>query len=283
MTPGIPAHVATLSSDLQLAATAAFDAGEIIRNGYDQLHEVKLKGIGDLVSEVDQNADRAALAILSDDPRQLPILSEELSPDLTTSSDNLWIVDPLDGTSAFLFKTGPHFSSVLIAQRREGETQLGIVYFPITGEWFYAEKGRGAFKNGERLLIGNAGDLQNGWVELNQYSDVQYESDFFVTVRNQLRTAKGAGLVTQNAPYSGVAMRIAESENLLVAAIHDNDAANVKQAAWDIAAPQCVLEEAGGVFLNADGERVNPFVAQPFVVARSKKIADEVLGLIREA
>ena len=58
MTPGIPAHVATLSSDLQLAATAAFDAGEIIRNGYDQLHEVKLKGIGDLVSEVDQNADR---------------------------------------------------------------------------------------------------------------------------------------------------------------------------------------------------------------------------------
>ena len=94
MTPGIPAHVATLSSDLQLAATAAYDAGEIIRNGYDQLHEVKLKGIGDLVSEVDQNADRAALAILSDDPRQLPILSEELSPDLTTSSDNLWIVDP---------------------------------------------------------------------------------------------------------------------------------------------------------------------------------------------
>ena len=165
MTPGIPAHVATLSSDLQLAATAAFDAGEIIRNGYDQLHEVKLKGIGDLVSEVDQNADRAALAILSDDPRQLPILSEELSPDLTTSSDNLWIVDPLDGTSAFLFKTGPHFSSVLIAQRREGETQLGIVYFPITGEWFYAEKGRGAFRNGERLLIDKTGDLQNGWLE----------------------------------------------------------------------------------------------------------------------
>ncbi len=279
MTQKIPTHIATLSTDLQLAATAAFDAGEIIRNGYDQLHEVKLKGIGDLVSEVDRNADRAALQVLETDPRKLPILSEELSPDLKTSSDNLWIVDPLDGTSAFLFKTGPHFSSVLIAQRREGETQLGIVYFPITGEWFYAEKGRGAFKNGEQLKINSEGDLQTGWVELNQYSDVQYESDFFVTMRNQLRTAKGAGLVTQNAPYSGVAMRIAERGNFLVAAIHDNDAANVKQAAWDIAAPQCVLEEAGGVFLNAHGERVDPFVPEPFVVAKSQSLAEQMLLL----
>lgn len=279
----IPAHIATLSNDLQLAANAAFAAGKIIRDGYNQLHEVKLKGIGDLVSEVDQNADRAALEILETDPRKLPILSEELSPDLSTNSDNLWIVDPLDGTSAFLFKTGQHFSSVLIAQRRDGETELGIVYFPLTEEWFYAERGIGAFKNGEPLRVDDSGTLSSGWVELNQYSDVEYESDFFVQIRNKLRTRDGASLVTQNAPYSGVAMRIAENDCLLVAAVHDNHPENVKQAAWDIAAPQCVLEEAGGVFLNANSERVDPFRAEPFIVARSKKIADQILDLVRDA
>ena len=102
-------------------------------------------------------------------------------------------------------------------------------------------------------------------------------------MRNKLRTRDGASLVTQNAPYSGVAMRIAENDCLLVAAAHDNHPENVKQAAWDIAAPQCVLEEAGGVFLNANSERVDPFRAEPFVVARSKKIADQILDLVRDS
>lgn len=276
----IPQQISQLSSDLQLAAQAAQAAGEPIRLGYHDLHEVTAKGIGDFVSEIDRQADQAAADILKTDPRQLPILSEELSPELTTSSDSLWIVDPLDGTSAFLFKTGPHFSSVLIAQRRSGETQLGIVYFPVTGEWFYAEKRQGAFKNESPLTCDSNCTLSAGWVELNQYGDSSYESQVFAKLRNNLRTSRGAALVTQNAPYSGVAMRIAEPESLLVAAIHDNDPSSVKQAVWDISAPQCILEEAGGLCLNLRGERVDPFVAEPFLVAAHAGIADSILQLI---
>lgn len=276
----IPQHLQILSTDLQLAAQAAFAAGEIIREGYQGLHTVQSKGVGDFVSKIDEQADQVASQILQEDPRQLPILSEELSPDLENGSDNLWIVDPLDGTSSFLFKTGPGFSSVLIAQRRQGETELGVVYFPVTGEWFYAERGQGAFKDGKPLVADSHCNLHTGWVELNAYSDSSFESDIFSRLRKQLRTAKGAALVTQNAPYSGVAMRIADPSTKLVAALHDNNASHVKQAAWDIAAPQCVLEEAGGLLVNLEGQRVSPFRAEPFIVTANPEVASSIRNLL---
>ena len=79
---------------------------------------------------------------------------------------------------------------------------------------------------------------------------------------------------------SGVALRIAESHSTLTAAIHDNGEASVKQAPWDIAAPQLILEEAGGVFLDLDGNQTDPFRAKPFVVARSTALAHEIISLV---
>ena len=75
-------------------------------------------------------------------------------------------------------------------------------------------------------------------------------------------------------------MRIAQSRNPLAAAVHDNNPASVKQAPWDIAAPQIVLEEAGGVFVNLDGERSNPFRAEPIIVARSAALAKQIIDLV---
>ena len=77
-------------------------------------------------------------------------------------------------------------------------------------------------------------------------------------------------------------MRIAVGDSLLAAAIHDNNPACTKQAAWDIAAPQIIMEEAGGVFLNPDGEPSNPFDSRPIIVSRSLELAREIIGLGRE-
>ena len=53
----------------------------------------------------------------------------------------------------------------------------------------------------------------------------------------------------------------------------------MKQAAWDIAAPRLVLQEAGGVVLNFSGEELDLFKAEPFVVARTESLAREVIEL----
>ena len=211
---------------------------------------------------------------------QIPILSEELSPDVGERAD-LWIVDPLDATSAYLMRAGDHYPSVLIARYQDGKTQLGVVHFPLTGEWFYAPDGCCAWKNGQRLQTRKLPQpsLAHSWVEMNQYGDETLETEVFSQLRQGLRSRAGASLVTAAVPNSGVALRIAESKTGLVAAIHDNRADHVKQAAWDIAAPQLILQEAGGVFVNLKDEPTDPFRPEVTIVAHGKNVAMEIIAL----
>ena len=273
-------HSRTISEQLQTAVLAAQAAGAIIRDGSEKLNVVEQKGVGDLVSEVDREADRAACDILRA-ASVLPILSEELNADQTTS-DDMWIVDPLDGSSAYLMSAGPHFPAALIALRENGATRLGVVYFPLTDQWFYAEKNCGAWHNGNRLLCGTGDSLSDVWVEMNQYGDANLETNYFRNLKERLRSDDGARMVTSTVPHSGVAMRIAIGDSLLAAAIHDNNPACTNHAAWDIAAPQIIMEEAGGVFLNPDGLPTSPFETRPIIVSRSLKLAQEIIALTTE-
>lgn len=267
---------------MEFAVLAAQAAGKELVSGYDRMaagqgSEIERKGVGDLVSEVDRLADEASSRVLRQNS-QFPILSEELHHDIT-ERDNLWIVDPLDASSAYLMQAGREYPSVLIALRLHGETQLGVTYFPLTNEWFYAQRSRGAWKDGRRLVCYTDESLSDIWVEMNQYGASEYETAYFANLRRRLRSTSGAQLVTSNVPHSGVAVRIAERRSSLAAAIHDNNPAMVKQAAWDIAAPQIILEEAGGVFMNPQGKSTDPFVAEPIIVARTAAIAHRIIEL----
>ena len=272
-------HGSTIDPDLEIAIKAAIAAGDIIRDGAGKIHNIESKGVGDLVSEVDTQADVAITAVLQQHS-DLAILSEESSPTLADGVDDFWIVDPLDATSAFLTQAGPQYPSVLINRQQGETTTCSVVYFPLTDEWFYASKGKGAFKDTKRLVVNDEPmTLLESWVEMNQYSDNSLETELFSSMRQRLRSKYGARLVTTNPPHSGVAVRIAESKTSLSVAIHDNSNKHVKQAAWDIAAPRLVLQEAGGVFLNFSGQQLNLFDAEPFIVARTQSLAQEVIEL----
>ena len=276
----LPDFFAPQPHDLQLAAAAAQAAGQIIKDGYARSHKIDAKGVGDLVSQVDFDADRVATDILSKANPGLTIISEELNPDAGDAQTDAWVIDPLDGTTAYLMKAGSQFSSVLIAKREAGETTLGIVYFPLTDEWFYAVRGQGAFKNGQPLkLLQKDRKLAECWVEMNQYGNINYETPFFAAAKTALRSDTGAQIVTSSFPHAGVAMRILEQSSGLAIAIHDNNPANLKQGPWDIAANQVIFEEAGGVFCNPDGKRTCPFNAEPIIIVPCMRLAQEVCSL----
>lgn len=277
----IPDFFAQQPQDLQLAAQAALAAGEIIKDGYQRSHQIDAKGVGDLVSQVDFDADRVATDVLSKAYPDTTIISEELNPDVGDAQTDAWVIDPLDGTTAYLMKGGPHFSSVLIAKREAGETTLGIVYFPLTGEWFYAVRGQGAFNDGQPLKLPQQDwNLSECWVEMNQYGNCTYETPFFAAARNALRSDAGAQIVTSTFPHAGIAMRILQQNSGLAIAIHDNNPANLKQGPWDIAANQVIFEEAGGVFCNPTGGRTCPFAAEPILIAPNKTLVDQLCSLV---
>ncbi len=275
----LPSFFEQNSPEMQTAARAALVAGNIIKEGYRQVHQIDSKEVGDLVSRVDFDADRAATEVIKS-ASSLPILSEELSPETDDPNQRMWVVDPLDGSTAYLMAASPRLPSVLVAICENGHPVLGLTYFPLTGEWFYAEKSLGAWKDGNRLTVERREvELQQCWVEVNQYGNAKLETKFVETLKTKLRSPDGARIMTSNFPHAGVAMRIAEDPSGTRAAIHDNDPASVKQGPWDIAANQIIFEEAGGVFVNPELQRISPFTAEPIVIAPTFELASQIVKL----
>jgi myo-inositol-1(or 4)-monophosphatase len=85
-----------------------------------------------------------------------PVIGEEMPPDVQrklweAGKEGVWVIDPIDGTSNFV--NGLPYFAVSIALMRQGRTEIGVIYAPEADEMFWAEKGKGAYLNGESLPI----------------------------------------------------------------------------------------------------------------------------------
>lgn len=113
------------------------------------------KADGSLFTE----ADVITQEVLSRELRKIfpgPVVGEEMTEQeqldrWREGEDGLWCMDPIDGTSNFV--NGLPYFAVSVALMREGRSVLGAVYNPVADEMFYAEQGRGAYLNGEKLPI----------------------------------------------------------------------------------------------------------------------------------
>lgn len=143
----------TLNDVIELARAA----GQILREGYGQDHQVRHKGIIDLVTEVDHRSEAMLLERIQ---AQFPgdaIVTEE-SGRLEGENGNRWIIDPLDGTVNYAH--GVPIFAVSIAYAVGGRVTLGVVYDPMRDECFAAERGAGAWLNGEPIAPASASELQ---------------------------------------------------------------------------------------------------------------------------
>ena len=125
---------------------------------------IRFKGRGNLVTEVDLQAEKLILGRLAAEFPHWQAVAEESAPTAADSPD-VWIVDPLDGTNNFSF--GIPFFSVTLAAMRQGEVEFGLVYDPLRQEMFWAERGGGAHLDGKTLAVSAKGELQTSLVGLD--------------------------------------------------------------------------------------------------------------------
>ena len=135
----------------------AREAGAILRAGYDTEHQVDYKGVIDLVTEVDHQSEAYLLGEVQRDFPEHHIFSEE-SGVIEGNDEDIWYIDPLDGTVNYAHHV-PVFS-VSIAYASHGILKLGAVYDPLRDELFSAERGRGAHLNGKRLQVSAVAQLR---------------------------------------------------------------------------------------------------------------------------
>lgn len=133
-------------------------SGEIIQEGARKGFQISVKGSAELLSEIDLLVEKYIENEILESYPGHEILSEEYHPE-TPLSENLWIVDPIDGTVNFCH--GYPFYCVSIAYANKGKIVMGGIYNPVSQELFFAEKGKGSFLNGIPIHVSETSELKN--------------------------------------------------------------------------------------------------------------------------
>jgi len=130
---------------LSTAILASIDAGKEILKVYNTNFDVEVKDDKSPLTVADKNANSVIISFLEN--TDVPIISEEnkqIPYEVRKNWSSCWIVDPLDGTKEFIKKNGEF--TVNIALIKNGIPELGVIYTPVSGELYFAEKNKGAFK-----------------------------------------------------------------------------------------------------------------------------------------
>jgi myo-inositol-1(or 4)-monophosphatase len=120
--------------------------------------QISVKGPSNFVSNADTKAEKIIINELMKAKKNYSILSEEFGSKINSDSENVWIIDPIDGTINFLHGV-PHFA-ISIALKSNNEIISGLIYDPIKDEMFYAEKDNGAFFNNQRIKVSKKKDIE---------------------------------------------------------------------------------------------------------------------------
>ncbi len=143
----------SISANLNIMIKASEKASKVLIRDFGEVEklQVSIKGPYDFVSNADKKAEKIIIEELSKSRKKYSILSEEVGKINNSDTDNMWIIDPIDGTTNFLHGI-PHFA-ISIALKSKNEIISGLIFDPIKNEMFYAEKNNGAYFNNQRIRV----------------------------------------------------------------------------------------------------------------------------------
>jgi myo-inositol-1(or 4)-monophosphatase len=221
--------------------TLARGAGKILRAYSGQQLQIKHKGEIDLVTEADHHSEAYLIGEIRQRFPTHRIITEE-SGELSGTQDQIWYIDPLDGTLNYAHRLPIY--AVSIAYEENGCVTLGVVYDPERDECFSAELGRGAWLNGIRLEGPPAQVLEHSLLVTGFSYDIRTNPvnnlDHFATFSLRSYGVRRLGSAAIDLCY--------------VAAGRIDGYWELQINSWDIAAGGLIAQEAGAVVTNVTGD-----------------------------
>lgn len=221
------------------------EAGELIRNAFGKTHSIEFKTNElNLVTETDKASEKLITDFIKKKYPLHGILAEEGS-EVNKSSDHLWVIDPLDGTTNFAH--GLPIFSVSIGLQKNGETIAGVVYDVMRDIVYSAEKGTGSFENEKRINVSKNENLGYGMLVTGFPYDIKENpdkaSERFIAFLKQARAIRRLGSAAIDFCYvaNGV------FDGFWEVSLHP----------WDMCAGKLIVEEAGGLVTDFDNNPIN--------------------------
>jgi myo-inositol-1(or 4)-monophosphatase len=230
---GIEPNLAAL---LDVATEAAQMGGAVLHSYWGKLENIREKGRpGDLLTEADQAAEAAVLAVIRRHCPDHQILAEESGSLGNPDSPYLWAVDPLDGTTNYAHQYP--FSATSVALLIQGVPQVGAIYDPFHQELFRAAKGSGATRNRQPIRVSRTNKLSQSLLVTG-----------FAYDRRETKDNNYAEFCRMTHVTQGVRRGGAACLDLAYVACGRLDGYWERGLSpWDIAAGIVLVEEAGGI------------------------------------
>ena len=251
----------------QFSEAIAREAGELLKERLHAHHTIDYKGEINLVTEADHLSEALIVRRIGLEFPSHGILAEE-SPEIPNDSGCRWIIDPLDGTTNYAH--GFPVFCVSIALEIDGVIRLGVVHDPMRDEMFMAEKGAGAFLNGERLLVSRVAEVSRGLLATG------FPYDIRETRNNNLNYFRAMAMKAQALRRAGAAAL----DLAYLAAGRFDGFWELKLKPWDTAAGWLLITEAGGTVTDFNGGTYG--LRSPNLLATNGLIHKEMLRILTE-
>ena len=222
----------SISANLNIMIKAAEKASKSIIRDFGEIEKLQVskKGPHDFVTKTDKHVEKILIEELSKTKKNYSFITEETGIIKNKDENNIWIIDPIDGTNNFLHGI-PHFAISIVLKSKD-ELLSGLIFDPIKDEMFFAEKDKGAYLNNLRLRVSKKNSLNECLFSSNQ----------------------------EGVKFSDLNMRCSGSAALDLAYVASGRLDGFfhnKINLWDVAAGTLLVQEAGGIVNDLNKFKIN--------------------------
>jgi len=253
---------------INIATKAIRSASKIIIRATDRLDTIHIaeKAHNNFVTEIDQQAEQEIIRTIHESYPDHAILGEESGA--SGSSDYTWIIDPIDGTTNF-FHGHPHFC-ISIGVKYKDRMEHGVIYDPLRQELFTATFGAGATLNDRRIRVAQQKQLEGTLIASSLGNKSNKELDNYLKILASI-LPQAAGMRRSGAAALDLAY---------IACGRIDGIFGMNLAPWDIAAGTLIIQEAGGIVTDFEGN--NNYLTTGNVIAGNQNMSTIILQIVQK-
>ena len=254
---------------LSTAITAAKKAGALIKKEYGHGSRVSYsyKDAHNIVTKTDIESESIIISTIQEKFPNHSIFSEEKGA-IENSSDYLWIIDPLDGTTNFSRKL-PYFC-VSIGFSYKNELLMGVIYQPITDELFTALKSKGAFLNGRIIRIHKSAQIERAVIAHSRGATSQEKTQSGHIVNALSKTTHTLRML------GSAALNLCQTASGTFDAVVANGLVS-----YDIAAGLVIAKEAGAIITDFKGKPWNLTLGRSDILVSNRTLHKQLIHILK--